>query len=141
MTTTFLILHMSSLSKISLFLQAKNKDNAGTIILKFECLLEMAGYQGTILESTIQTYFDYGSSRIEMISQLIDIDINSKKLRIQKENQLENVANLEKSLEELGTNEYVIEQRLLFKSNLIQVFRNTEADALENIFHLAAALK
>ena len=122
-------------------MQAVNKDNSGTIILQYDCLIGMTGYKGTVLKSVVETYFDYGGLRIEMISQLIDIDINMRKLKLQQERQSATIQNLERSKEQSATKSYVKEPRLLLKSNLIQAFRATETIALENLFHLVAAYR
>ena len=69
------------------------------IKLQYDCLIRMTGYRGTVLQSVVETYFDYGGLRIEMISQLIDIDINLRKLKLQQERQ----CNDPKFREEQGT--------------------------------------
>ena len=101
----------------------------------------MTGYSGTKLKSVVETYFDYGCLRIEMISQLIDIDINMRKLILQKERQTATIENLRRSKEQSATKSYLKEPRLLLKSNLIEAFRATETIALENLFHLVAAYR
>ena len=63
----------------------------------------MTGYKGTVLKSVVETYFDYGGLRIEMISQLIDIDINLRKLKLQQERQSATIQNLERSKEQSAT--------------------------------------
>ena len=104
----------------------------------------MAGYQGTKLQVAIETYFDYGASRLDMFSNLIDIDLNLKKLQYQKKRQLATIEELRKSkdkAEETISGGTAMVQRLQLKSNLIQAFRSFESDALENFFLQAAAYR
>ena len=104
----------------------------------------MAGYQGTILQSYTETFFDYGASRLDMIGNLIDIDLNLKKLQFQLNRQQKTIKDLKKVKSESGqtiTGGSAVKERLQFKSHLIQAFRSFETDALENFYLQSTAYR
>ena len=104
----------------------------------------MSGYKGETLKITVETFFDYGITRINMISQLIDIDINLKKLQLKRNQQKKTIERLTKTLEDVRNsvnNPLVAQQRLMFKSDLIESFRGIESDALEYLYLQAASYR
>ena len=114
------------------------------LLLGFKCLIDFVGYPGDVLEGTIGAYFDYSFSRLNVIGQVIEHDINIKQLQFKKQrlqatiNELSDVT--DKS--NLGVfNPALQNARLLFKERMVEVFREIEKDVLRALYEKAKAFQ
>ena len=129
---------------LNYFLQAVNSEKKGDLLLKLSCLIKESGYKGETLQSTIETFFDYGTTRLNMIGQLVDIGINLKTLQFQGDRQQKTIARMEKAADAIKNtieSPTTAQALLMLKSDLMASFRSTELNALEYLYLQAASYK
>ena len=83
-------------------------------------------------------------TRLNMVSNLIDIDINLKKLQFQKQRQQSTLGRLKNAVQSVTDSfrsPFITKQRLMLKSDLMELFKATESDALEYFYLQAASFR
>ena len=125
-------------------MKVKSLESKDNLLLGFKCLIDFVGYPGDKLEGTIGAYFDYSFSRLIVIGQALQHDINIKQLQLKKERIEATIKSLTEATKEskLGAYNSAMEKaRLLFKERMVQVFRDIEKDALHGLYQKSLAFQ
>ena len=108
-------------------------DKRDDLLLEFKCLTDFVGYSGDVLTGTIEAYFDYSFSRLNVIGHLIENDTNIKKLQFKKQRLLNTMKDFTRVIDKanLGLfNPALQNATLLFKDQMVRVFQNIEKGVL-----------
>ena len=118
--------------------------NRDDLFLGFKCLIEFVGYTGDYLEGIIGGYFEYAFGRLNVIGLAIRHDINLKQLQFKKERLQATIDALNQGRSQvIGStfNPAIQKAIVLFKSNMLQVFRDIEEEVFQKLYLKAQAFR
>ncbi len=107
------------------------------LLLGFKCLIDNSGFAGDTLEGTIGAFFDYSFSRLNLIGEAIQHDIQLKQYQFREErleSTIKAIRGITKASGIALFNPTLERAQLLFKERMIASFRTTERTLLRNLY-------
>ena len=122
----------------------KTIENRNDLLLGFKCLVDVAKFKGDVVINAAEKYFAYSFGRLNLIGLAIRHDINLKQLQFQKQRIEGTITALTQGMAESkkGTFNPAIQKTiLLFKSNMVDVFRSIAKGVLHTLYLKSQAFK